>query len=81
MTQEDQSNKKQDSDKLEMDGIVEEALPSTTFRVKLSDGSIILAHLSGKMRLNYIKVLPGDKVIVQMSPYDKTKGRIVKRLK
>lgn len=81
MTQEDQDNKKQNSDKLEMEGMVEEALPSTTFRVKLSDDSIILAHLSGKMRLNYIKVLPGDKVIVQMSPYDKTKGRIVKRLK
>lgn len=84
MTQEDQKtndSQKQNDDKLEMEGVVEEALPSTTFRVKLSDNSIILAHLSGKMRLNYIKVLPGDKVIVQMSPYDKTKGRIVKRLK
>lgn len=69
------------SDKFEMEGVVEEALPSTTFRVRLSDDSLILAHLSGKMRLNYIKVLPGDKVVVQMSPYDKTKGRIVKRLK
>lgn len=82
MTQEEQKtidNKK--DGKLDMEGIVEEALPSTTFRVKLSDESVVLAHLSGKMRLNYIKVLPGDKVIVEMSPYDKTKGRIVKRLK
>lgn len=82
MTQEEQKtidNKK--DGKLDMEGVVEEALPSTTFRVKLSDESVVLAHLSGKMRLNYIKVLPGDKVIVEMSPYDKTKGRIVKRLK
>lgn len=78
MSDNENGNKK---DKLEIDGIVEEALPSTTFRVKLVDGSTVLAHLSGKMRLNYIKVLPGDKVIVELSPYDKTKGRIIKRLK
>lgn len=78
MSDNENGNKK---DKLEIDGIVEEALPSTTFRVKLVDGNIVLAHLSGKMRLNYIKVLPGDKVIVELSPYDKTKGRIIKRLK
>lgn len=84
MTQEDQKisdSQKQNNDKLEMEGVVTEALPSTTFRVKLSDDSVVLAHLSGKMRLNYIKVLPGDKVIVELSPYDKTKGRIIKRLK
>lgn len=82
MTQEDNkiAESKKD-DKLEMEGIVEEALPSTTFRVKLSDESVVLAHLSGRMRLNYIKVIPGDKVIVELSPYDKTKGRIIKRLK
>lgn len=84
MMQENQNN--QDSvinknEDYEIDGTVEEALPSATFRVKLVDDSVILAHLSGKMRLNYIRVLPGDKVIVKMSPYDKTKGRIIKRLK
>ncbi len=63
------------------EGIVEEALPSTLFRVRLDDGSGILAHLSGKMRLRYIRVLPGDRVRVELSPYDETKGRIVYRLK
>jgi len=63
------------------EGIVQEALPNTTFRVELEDGSLILAHLSGKMRLNFIKVLPGDKVLVQTTPYDNTKGRIVHRLR
>lgn len=66
---------------MEIEGIVEEALPSANFRVRAGDGSLILAHLSGKMRLNFIRVLPGDKVIVQVSEYDKTKGRIIKRLK
>ncbi len=63
------------------EGVVQENLPNTTFRVKFDDDSIIFAHLSGKMRLHYIKVLPGDKVIVELSPYDMTKGRIVQRLK
>ena len=63
------------------EGVVEESLPSTLFRVKLDDGREILAHLSGKMRLYYIKVLPGDRVRVEMTPYDETKGRIVHRLK
>ena len=58
-----------------------ENLPSTFFKVKLDDGREILAHLSGKMRLYYIKVLPGDRVRVEMTPYDETKGRIVHRLK
>lgn len=70
-----------DNQKIEMEGIVEEALPSVTFKVRLTDNSLVLGHLSGKMRLNYIKVLPGDKVIIELSPYDKTKGRIIKRLK
>lgn len=64
-----------------IEGEVLESLPSTLFRVKLDDGRAILAHLSGKMRLHYIKVLPGDRVRVEMTPYDETKGRIVHRLK
>ena len=63
------------------EGIVEEALPSTLFRVRLDDGREMLAHLSGKMRLHHIRVLPGDRVQVEPSPYDETKGRIVRRLK
>ena len=64
-----------------IEGVVLESLPSTLFKVKLDDGLEILAHLSGKMRLHYIKVLPGDRVRVEMTPYDDTKGRIVHRLK
>lgn len=60
-------------------GIVIESLPSTNFKVKLDDGVEILAHLAGKMRMNRIKVLPGDRVTVEMSPYDDKKGRIVFR--
>ncbi|MBI2121902.1 MAG: translation initiation factor IF-1 [Candidatus Sungbacteria bacterium] len=63
------------------EGIVNENLPNTFFKVTLDDGREILAHLSGKMRLNYIKVLPGDRVRMEMTPYDETKGRIVHRLK
>lgn len=83
MTQENQpSGSNPTKNEFEIDGIVEEALPSATFRVRATgDNSLILAHLSGKMRMNYIRVLPGDKVIVEVSPYDKTKGRIIKRLK
>ena len=66
---------------IEMDGIVRESLPNTLFRVELENGQIVLCHLSGKMRMNYIKILPGDKVKVEMTPYDKTKGRITFRLK
>ncbi|OIO47293.1 MAG: translation initiation factor IF-1 [Candidatus Portnoybacteria bacterium CG06_land_8_20_14_3_00_39_12] len=62
-------------------GIVIESLPSTTFRVRLENNQEILAYLSGKMRLNFIRILPGDKVKVEMSPYDTTKGRIVYREK
>lgn len=64
---------------IEMEGIVTEALPNTLFRVELTDGSVILCHLAGRLRMNYIKILPGDKVRVEMTPYDKTKGRIVYR--
>ncbi len=63
----------------EVEGIVKESLPNTLFRVELADGSIVLCHLSGKMRLNFIKILPGDKVKVEMTEYDKTKGRITFR--
>jgi translation initiation factor IF-1 len=63
-----------------VEGVIEEALPSTNFKVKLENGHMVLAHLSGKMRINYIKVVPGDKVSVELSPYDLTRGRITKRL-
>ncbi len=65
----------------EIDGIVKEALPNTLFRVELPDGNIVLCHLSGRMRMNFIKILPGDKVKIEMTPYDKTKGRITYRYK
>jgi len=61
-------------------GVVQEALPATLFRVKTEDGKEVLAHLAGKMRIHYIKILPGDRVILEMTPYDETKGRIVRRL-
>jgi translation initiation factor IF-1 len=63
----------------EVNGVVSEALPNTQFRVTLEDGREILAHLAGKMRLYRIKVMPGDRVKLEMSPYDTTKGRIVFR--
>ena len=64
----------------ETEGKVLESLPNTLFRVELSDGKIILCHLSGKMRMHFIKILPGDKVRIEMTPYDETKGRITFRL-
>lgn len=66
-------------DFIEIEGTVEELLPATTFKVKLSDERTILAYLSGKMRMHRIKILPGDKVKIEMSPYDLTKGRIIYR--
>jgi translation initiation factor IF-1 len=71
------ANKRKDI--IEMEGEVLEALPDTTFRVRLENGSIVLCHISGKMRMYLIKVLPGDKVTVELSPYDLTKGRIIRR--
>ncbi len=68
-------------EKLYEEGVVQESLPNTLFKVLLDDGREILAHLSGKMRLHYIKVLAGDRVRVEMTPYDQKKGRIVHRLK
>lgn len=66
---------------IELTGKVIEALPNTMFRVQLSDNRIILCHLSGKMRINYIKIMPGDTVRLEMTPYDETKGRITYRIK
>jgi len=65
----------------EVEGTVKESLPNTLFRVELTDGNIILCHLSGRMRMNFIKILPGDRVRIEMTPYDKTKGRITYRYK
>ncbi len=66
---------------IRIDGKVEETLPNTQFLVKLENGHQILAHISGKMRMNFIKILQGDKVTVELSPYDLSKGRIVYRYK
>ncbi|MCD4737024.1 MAG: translation initiation factor IF-1 [Bacteroidales bacterium] len=66
---------------IELDGIVTESLGNAMFRVELENGHIITAHISGKMRMHYIKILPGDKVKLEMSPYDLTKGRITYRYK
>lgn len=68
-------------DALLMTGVVKENLPNTMFRVELEGGHEVLAHISGKMRVHYIRVLPGDRVVVEMSPYDLDRGRIVQRLK
>ena len=65
----------------EVEGTVVEALPNTNFKVELENGYQILAHISGKLRMNYIKILPGDKVKVELSPYDLTRGRITWRAK
>lgn len=65
---------------IKVEGVVLEALPSTTFKVKLENEHEVLAHISGRMRVHYIKLLPGDKVEMEMSPYDLTRGRITKRL-
>jgi len=66
-------------DHIEMNGVVEETLPNTTFKVKLENGHVVSAHISGRMRKNYIRILTGDKVKVELTPYDLTKGRITFR--
>lgn len=66
---------------IEVEGIVKEAMPNTTFKVELENGHLILAHSSGKMRMHYIRILPGDKVKVELSPYDLNRGRITYRYK
>ena len=68
-------------DVIEAEGKVVEALPNATFKVRLSNGHIVTAYISGKLRMNYIKIIPGDTVKIEMSPYDFTKGRIVWRSK
>jgi len=66
--------------KMIKEGQVIEALPSATFRVLVDDGSLVIGHLAGKMRLHYIKVLVGDRVVIEFSPYDEKRGRIIRRL-
>ena len=69
------------SDMIEVEGVVVESLPNTTFQVDIGNGHMILAHISGKLRMNFNRILPGDKVTVEMSPYDLTRGRITWRSK
>ena len=69
------------SDVIEFEGVVEEVLPNTAFKVRLDNGHEITAYISGRLRLNYIKILEGDRVKIEMSPYDLTKGRITYRIK
>jgi translation initiation factor IF-1 len=64
---------------IQMEGVVSETLPNTTFRVKLENGHVVMAHISGKMRKHYIRILTGDRVTVELTPYDLTKGRIIYR--
>ena len=73
------SGKKEDI--IKIDGIVKETLPNATFKVEIEGGHIVLAHVSGKMRMNFIRILPGDRVALELSPYDLTRGRIVLRYK
>lgn len=68
-------------DVIEVEGVVTEALPNATFRVQLENGHEVLSHVSGKLRMNYIRIVPGDKVKLEMSPYDLSKGRITWRVK
>ncbi len=64
---------------IELDGVVKEVLPNTLFRVEIEGGKLVLCHLSGKMRIHFIKILPGDRVRIEMTPYDKERGRIIYR--
>lgn len=66
---------------IEIDGVVKEVLPNTLFRVEVQEGKLVLCHLSGKMRIHFIKILPGDRVRIEVTPYDKERGRIVFRYK
>ncbi len=68
-------------DQIEMEGVIKETLPNTMFRVELENGHLITAHISGKMRKHYIRILTGDRVKVEMTPYDLSKGRITYRVK
>lgn len=73
--------KQSKDDVIKVDGIVKETLPNAMFRVEIEGGHVILGHVSGKMRMHYIRILPGDKVALELSPYDLTRGRIVLRYK
>jgi translation initiation factor IF-1 len=77
----DQASLAKRDDAIEMEGTVLEALPNAMFRVELDNGHKMLAHISGKMRMHYIRILPGDKVVVELSPYDLSRGRITYRFK
>ncbi len=68
-------------DIIQVEGVVTEALPNATFRVRLDSGHIVLAHISGRMRMHWIRILPGDRVTVELSPYDLSRGRIIYRFK
>ena len=68
-------------DVIEIEGVVKEALPNAQFKVELPNGKVIMAHITGKLRMNFIRILPGDKVTLEMSPYDLTRGRIIWRAK
>ena len=68
-------------DSIEVEGTVKEALPNANFKIELANGHEVLAHVSGKIRMNFIRVIPGDRVLVELSPYDLTKGRITYRFK
>lgn len=68
-------------DAIEVEGVIQEALPNAMFRVELQNGHTVLGHISGKMRKHYIRILPGDKVKVELSPYDLTRGRITFRMR
>ena len=72
---------KKKDDVIRVEGVVEETLPNAKFRVKLENGHVVLAHVSGKMRMYYIRLVVGDRVVVELSTYDLTRGRIVSRLK
>jgi translation initiation factor IF-1 len=70
-----------DKNVIRLEGTVKEVLPNTMFRVELDNGVLVLAHIAGKMRMHYIRIVPGDRVLVELSPYDLTRGRIVYRYK
>lgn len=72
---------KQKDDVVQIDGVVKETLPNAMFKVEVEGGHVVLGHVSGKMRMNYIRILPGDRVSMELSPYDLTRGRIVRRYK
>ncbi|GGJ89150.1 MULTISPECIES: translation initiation factor IF-1 [Deinococcus] len=74
-----EKSKNKESDTVRAEGVITEALPNTTFRVQLDTGHDLLAYISGKMRIHYIRILPGDRVVLEISPYDTTRGRIVYR--